>query len=579
MMLNNSTRQSHHLLIATLLALIFIFMLSLSVSIRSKAADESATPPFNDICQSDIVRQLVNQFHDRYDSYAYIHYKYREVTRSAWSPDGRRLLTLDADKFNSEFFIWDLERFGVSGWSGDLDRFPFLISWSPDSYYFLTTNDGGEVYVRNATGSYTRRIMGVNPELYHATWSPDGKQFIAAGSKEMTLFDLRQLEPVQHFEVPETLFDVVWSRDNVHFITSGRDDDIYLWDKRFAAYVRQYKGQVGDATHIEWNPDGTHFLTGNNRGDVFLWDMGKETSVRQFKSLDRYSPLKDIKWSPDDQQFLTLNDNGNTFLWDVDDSQPIREFPTSKPNGGLQSVEWLPNGKHFVTSGRDVLLWNAEVSRPIWKFLPASGDALSVSLNPHDKLLVVTGEDGQVYVWDIEKLIHLLASMPDINPSVNNQSCRPVNVLLPPPTPNDATKTVAVEQSFATSHKYETHVADLNATSTSVVLTATAITFTPSLTFTAYPTIPTLTPTAIMPIIYQTSTALALTRQKKIPSSTATLTPIFLSTDETAMTLTFESIKQTATALYFNVGLGESASLTPSSTATVTPLPPTATTK
>ncbi len=571
MMLKNLTRQPRRLMIAMLFALISVFMLSLSVNLRSKAADEFATPLFSDICQSDIVRQMVSQFHDRYDSYAYIHYKYREVTRSAWSPDGQSFLTLDSDKFNSQFFLWDLERYGDRGLYPDMEGFPLLITWSPDSHYFLTTNDEGEVYLWNGTGwSYTRRIMGVNSEPYRVTWSPDSKQFIAAASKEMTLFDLRQLEPVQHFEVPQTLFDVAWSRDNVHFITAGRDEDIYLWDKKIAAPIRQYKGQVGDVTQIAWNVDGRYFLTGNNRGDVYLWDVGKETPVRQFESQKPYSPLMDIKWSPDGQQFLMLNDNGNAFLWKVDKSQPIREYPASKPNGGLQSVEWLPNGKHFVSSGRDVLLWNVDVSQPIWKFLPASGDPLSMSLNPDGELLVVTGEDGQVYVWDMEKLIHLLPSMPNTNSSVNYQSCRPGNVYLPPPTPNNATKTIAVEQSFATFHKYETDVADFNATGTSVMLTATAITFTPSMTFTASPTIPTLTPTAIIPIIYQTATALALNRQKEISSSVATPTPLVLSTDETAMTLT-RSIEQTGTAVDLLFSANPTTTLTPIYTATAMP--------
>lgn len=568
MMLNNSTRQSHHLLIATLVALIFIFMLSLSVSIRSKAADEFAAPPFNDICQSDIVRQLVGQWRNGAP--------YGDVTKSSWSPDGQTLLILGFRNYDRQLFLWDSERTDYREWFY-VQGLPQLITWSPDSQYFVTANDGGEVDLWNVTEwSPARRIMGVSEESYHVAWGPDSKQFIAVASKEMTLLDLRQPQFVQHFEVPDTLFDVAWSSDNVHFITTGRNDDIYLWDTRFRAPVRQYKGQVGDATHIQWNADGRHFLTGNNRGDVFLWDVGKKTPARQFESQDRSSPLRDIKWSPDGKQFLTLNDNGNTFLWNVDESQPIWEYPASKPNGGLQSVAWLPNGKYFVTSGRDVLLWNVERAKPIWKFLPSTGEPLSLSLNPHRKLLAITGGDGQVFVWDIDKLIRLLPSMTDINSSVNHRSCRPGSVYRSTPTPNDATKTFVVEQSTANSHIDETYLANFNAMTTGVMLTATAITFTPSLTFTAAPTIPTSTSTAIIPIIYQTATTLALTRQEEVPSSVATSTPVVLSTGETAMTLT-RSIEQTGTAVVYLFVDNRTITLTPSFTATATALPPTAT--
>ncbi len=566
--MKNSTRRSHFFLIVTIVLFTLAVIMSWSVSVASKAADDSATLTYKNVCQSDIVRQLVG--HGRNNGTA------GYVTDVEWSPDGQTFLTLGFGKFGRQLFLWGSERTVFTQWFASLEGLIHLIKWSPNSHYFLMANERGQVYLFNITQSSPMRwLLSDNPEPYHVAWSPDSKQFIAAASKDMTLLDLRQLEPVQHFKAPDTLFDVEWSGDDIHFITAGRDNDIYLWDTRQVAPVRQYKGQVGDATQLEWNTDGKHFLTGNNRGEAFLWDIDKETPIRKFESPDRYSTLKDMKWSPDGRQFLTMNDKGNIFLWNMQELQPVREYLGHEPNGRLQSIEWIPDGKQFITAGSDVLLWNVAVSQPIWEFLPATGDALSISLNPDGKSLVITGTNGQVFVWGIDKLTNLLQSIPNTNLSANGQSCRPRSAYLPPPTPNNATATSLADQYFATLHKNETQVADLNATSTSVMLTATSITFTPSTTFTPSPTIPTLTPTAILPIIYQTATALAMTRQNEVPSSATTPTPN--PTDEVAMTLTRISVEQTATAMEFLFSDNRTITLTPSYTATATPLPPTAT--
>ena len=138
------------------------------------------------------------------------------------SPDRSALLMIQ-DARSGPGSVWD-----VSLTTGSLRRFgniqAFSAAWSPDGVAMAYTTDGG-LYLCDAQGSNSRRIVAMSGRLVNVRWPPDGRRlyFGRLVSKEATLWEvdregkgLRRLFSDWDISRGDVLF--FWTADGKYFI-------------------------------------------------------------------------------------------------------------------------------------------------------------------------------------------------------------------------------------------------------------------------------------------------------------------------------------------------------------------------
>lgn len=597
-------------------------------------------------CDVDVVRQLGGESGDTYGDLYY----------TAWSPRGQVFVTIGFD----EMYLWDVDsRLPIRKFDG-LYGETVDVAWSPDGRYLLVTNLYGNATLWDiGRPKPLRDYSGMSSGAHYAAWSPDSQYYVIGGERDVTLWAVQRPHPIRRLDkddIATTVDTVAWSANGKWFVTTGQDDQTFLWDKGRLTPVRQFTGQFGAVYSLAWNPDGQHFLTADDGVTIRLWDAKQDQALRQYTTADKsLKPITVIRWNPDGQRFVTGGDGSSLYLWDKDQSDPILRYDSLQAEGYLFNIYWNPDGTRFLSvSPGEVDLWQVDNPQPIWRFMTVIGGANSAAYSPDGKWIVVTGSQGQVFLWNMARLETLLKPAA-VDPVA---VCLPISIYTPTPTPDSAT-TTAVARS--TQQAMATFFTENTATRAADLLTATVVTFTPTPTASAQRVAQLGTQHSQIPLTggevwtYDGHAGEVLTirvnadkpandtdeatRAEKglldtyfilhapdgsvlaevddinpgivtnsllenfsLPSSgtysievrgwnnstgggyrlvlessqNATAIPI-IPTDEIALTLTYERVEQTGTAVEFMFGVQPTITLTPSSTATTTALPPTAT--
>jgi hypothetical protein len=155
----------------------------------------------------------------------------RVVRAVAFSPDGKRLLTVSRDR---TAILWDAIRGGKLRTLPEQQKTLSEAAFAPDGKHVLTGDCDGRIVLWDAdSGRKVREVMSPGNEITALGYSPDGKRVLATAWRDAAAF----------------------------------------WDAESGAKIPLIPIRNAGPRAVAFGPDGRRILTGSFDGTIHLWDV------------------------------------------------------------------------------------------------------------------------------------------------------------------------------------------------------------------------------------------------------------------------------------------------------------------
>lgn len=137
-----------------------------------------------------------------------------------------------------------------------------------------------------------------------ATAANDGTSIIWDATTGTTLYTL-------HHEA--RLRTVAFSPDASQLLTAADDGIIRLWDTESGALLQQLSGHTSGVLFVDFIPDGRYAATSGRDNNLFVWDLQVGEAVRSWQ-LQALTPLGHVVAFGPDSNSIFINDANNALV-------------------------------------------------------------------------------------------------------------------------------------------------------------------------------------------------------------------------------------------------------------------------
>ena len=304
-----------------------------------------------------------------------------EVLALTWSPDGRRIASVDASAIA---LLWDArtgETLSFFNWLGP--RLIRAIDWSFDGQYIAIGDDSHAIEVRDAaTGE--RRVRRHTPgKVGDVLWSPDGKRIVAASLGEGNGKPQEYIVQVWNAQTGDELFEkrLLFARElraegkglfeparngvvSLHWLTDSRclalvrlGVVVEVWDTmtRQLLSAQSYQNGVGKVRTVTWSPDGKHVAAIMFDRTIEVWDEATGSVLCTYRG--HTEQVRHLTWSPDSKRIASFSSDGMIQIWDAATGRHHITYRDPSQSTGI--VGWSPDGQRMASANREqkIRIW------------------------------------------------------------------------------------------------------------------------------------------------------------------------------------------------------------------------------
>ena len=194
----------------------------------------------------------------------------------------------------------------------------------------------------------------------------------------------------------ESLIQVVYSPTSMNFITAASDGMVKVWEKPDVKKFEFSQEPLAMLFNGRFEPDNTTLVTAAYNGIATRW------SLKGLKP-QRYGPhlsgVTDVEILPAQAGVVTTSDDGSIRFWS-DDGSLVKRVERS----GVSRHLALARQRQLVAVTQDIgaitlLSINGQVLQSIHT---NEGRLNDIIFSPDEQLLLTTGFDGTIKIWDLE---------------------------------------------------------------------------------------------------------------------------------------------------------------------------------
>lgn len=228
---------------------------------------------------------------------------------------------------------------------------------------------------------------------------PDNQRILFSAGNQANLSQLSLLNVFKPHDGAVT--GVEFTPDGNHFLTSGQDRKIQLWNLADAAPVRSFMGATEAVTRLALSPDGKRVFAATADQCVSVWpftppesaEAPEPTEVQPIATFAHDSDVQSIDPTVDGSRVATAAADGIVRVWDVVNQCQLERFAGHTP--GATAAGLGPDGRTLVSASAsgEVRVSRISVAQVAATSVNKSGGVQSVSYASNGSLIVsVQGE-------------------------------------------------------------------------------------------------------------------------------------------------------------------------------------------
>ncbi len=251
------------------------------------------------------------------------------------------------------------------------------------------------------------RLQGVEPRLWSATFSPDGKSLaVTAGWEnpeepgELVIWDLasRSQKLIRRQEKP--IRNAVFSPDGTLVAICDFAGSTKLLDSATGKINAVLPPHSKLVNSVAFTADGKTLIAGSIDGSITVWDVAAEKEQHTFSLPDEM--VVSVAVSSDGRYLGAVTWQGKAHLWDLRTCQKTHELTANKelPNkpGIAEAIAFSPDGKSFVTGCWDTSLqtWDTVSGKTVRELAGHKSSVQNAVYSPSGTVLATSDAQGTV---------------------------------------------------------------------------------------------------------------------------------------------------------------------------------------
>lgn len=322
------------------------------------------------------------------------------VHRGAISPDGRRVVT---GGIHGTAFVYETDTGRrVLELKGHKDRVN-CVTYSPDGQRILTASKDHTARLWEAdTGKLVSEFTGHGDSVHVATYSPDGR-YIATASDDRTvrIWEAGAGRLVKELKGHgDRVWDVAYSPDGKRLVTASADRSARVFDADSGEFLARLSGHADVVYRAAFSPDSQRVVTASEDKTARVFALGSTRLTAQIIAPWSDAWLK--RYHPDSRHFAMVHGDRIVRVWEANSARLTAEL--SGHTGPIHDLAYSPDGLRLVTASDDrtARIWDARSGRPI-SVLTGHGSAVtSVVYSRDGRRIATNANDRTVRIWDAD---------------------------------------------------------------------------------------------------------------------------------------------------------------------------------
>lgn len=207
----------------------------------------------------------------------------------------------------------------------------------------------------------SRRLIGHSGPVYGVSFAPNMRTLLSCSEDHTArLWSLDTYTSLVCYRGhTEPIWDIAFGPFGHYFATASHDQTAMLWSTDHIYPLRIFAGHMSDVECVTFHPNGVYVFTGSADKTVRMWDVQKGACVRVF--IGHAGAVTSVAVSPNGRWVAAAGDDGMIVVWDIGSGQRLKRM-RGHGSGSIYSLSFSAQGEVLVSSGADctVRVWDMQ---------------------------------------------------------------------------------------------------------------------------------------------------------------------------------------------------------------------------